>query len=225
MSFASLPVVLPSIVQPPILVEAFAVTAMVFDFEGDRWRGQMMMLAGIGLLVWVLFRRQMKMRSRGRRQTREAVDQKRRWESQSQSGAPLADAPAAVAKWQAGMYDLQRDLKAELESRISVLQSLVRLADERIAVLSAMEQGAVAATQSQPAGELGGGAQGRERAECAISGHESERSDRSVDAGLPRLREQAAEVRRLAAAGWTSSEIARQLRVSLGDVEFLQGIG
>lgn len=95
----------------------------------------MMMLCGIALLIWVMFRRNI----RSKRQSRQADIQwkaeRTKMASRASSGAPLADAPVDVARWQAGMFDLQRDLKAELDTKIAIVQSLVRLADQRIQTL------------------------------------------------------------------------------------------
>ena len=50
---------------------------------------------------------------------------------------PLADAPVETLRWQAAMFDLQRDLKAELDTKIAVVQSLLREVDQRLAKLHA----------------------------------------------------------------------------------------
>lgn len=94
-----------------------------------------MLVAGVGILIWVLLRRSHRARLRHVGQERELAEQQRQLGARRDSGAPLADAPAEVLRWQAAMFDLQRELKAELETKISVLQALVRLADARIATL------------------------------------------------------------------------------------------
>jgi hypothetical protein len=41
---------------------------------------------------------------------------------------PLVDAPAEFTRWQVEMHETARDLKAELDSKIGVLQALVAMA-------------------------------------------------------------------------------------------------
>jgi hypothetical protein len=186
----------------------YRVLAAVLEMEQGRWTGHLMLIAGIGVLIWVLFRRQIKMRARGRAELREAAAQQRRWESQENSGAPLADAPPALARWQTGMFDLQRELKAELEGRIAVLQSLVQLADQRIATLNRLATGAAPrGGEPSPPGRRSASQEGSSQGPSASH-----------------LADRAAEVQRLATAGWSTSEIADRLQLSIGDVEFLQGM-
>jgi hypothetical protein len=52
---------------------------------------------------------------------------------------PLSNAPVDVQRWQVAMFDLQRELKADLDTRIAVVQTLIRQVDERIERLAAME--------------------------------------------------------------------------------------
>ncbi|XZE53926.1 hypothetical protein SH139x_005699 [Planctomycetaceae bacterium SH139] len=197
------------------------------DLQGAPWEAQAMMLAGIGLMIWVLFRRHLKLRARSRahdrQHQRQQVEQRRLWETQTKSGAPLADAPIAVARWQAGMFDLQRDLKAELETKIAVLQSVVRQADQRIAQLGQLQAANFPAThhaglssekQGQPVATVGTSATERPLV--------TEQPVRTEAASLAR---QAEEVRQLSASGMSLTEIADRLGISLGDAEFLQGIG
>jgi hypothetical protein len=107
----------------------------LLNSSSGELRSQMMLVAGVGILIWVLLRRSHRARMRRVVQERELAEQQRQLGARRDSGAPLADAPAEVLRWQAAMFDLQRDLKAELETKISVLQSLVRIADNRIATL------------------------------------------------------------------------------------------
>ena len=103
---------------------------------------------------------------------------------------PLCDAPAETQRWQAALFDLQRELKAELDTRIAIVQSLVRHADQRIEQLRQLESGA------QPPNDPRQGA-------------------------LPS--EEVSRISELARAGHTSTEIAEQLGVPIGDVELTIG--
>lgn len=114
------------------------ILSFIMPAESDR-RGQLMLLGGISLLIWVLFRRHMRTRNDARQSQREFDQQRRQWAKLDNTGFSLNDAPKEVTRWQAGMFDLQRELKAELDTRIAVVQSLVRMADQRIADLQQLQ--------------------------------------------------------------------------------------
>ncbi len=60
-------------------------------------------------------------------------------------------------RWQVAMFDLQRELKAELDTRISIVQALIRQLDERIETLAAIEsKGASSKLESARAPQLPG---------------------------------------------------------------------
>lgn len=100
---------------------------------------QLMMLAGIVMLGWVLIRRQIRRRSSVCREERAHRQALRRIERESSLGAPLVDAPPQTARWQAAMHDLHRELKADLDTRIAVVQSLLDRLDARVEQLQHLE--------------------------------------------------------------------------------------
>lgn len=53
---------------------------------------------------------------------------------------PLSDAPIETQRWQIALFDLQRELKGELDSRIAVIQMLMRQVDEKIAKLESLNK-------------------------------------------------------------------------------------
>ena len=106
-------------------------------------RAQLMMVGGFIMLGWVLARRQLAMRKRVNRDTRQANRALRAMREDTQPAVPLSDAPAEAQRWSVAMYDLQRELKAELDTRIAIVQSLVRHADQRIEQLHRLETGNV----------------------------------------------------------------------------------
>ncbi|QDV15280.1 hypothetical protein CA51_51930 [Rosistilla oblonga] len=106
---------------------------------------QMMLLVGMVLLAWILVRRNIKMRGRSRAVDRELKAQQAEVQKPVR-GAPLADAPKEVLRWQASIFDLQRELKAELDSRILVVESLLRRVDQRVEELRALQRDDPAAT-------------------------------------------------------------------------------
>lgn len=97
------------------------------------------MVAGFVLLGWILLRRQLRARRRiwdRERQHQQAV---RTLAHDQRSGAPLADAPVETLRWQGAMFDLQREMQAELETKICVVQSLLRQVDQRMAELRKLQ--------------------------------------------------------------------------------------
>ncbi len=157
---------------------------------------QLLMVAGFVMLGWVLARRQIAMRKRVNRSTRQANKELKAIREQTQPLVPLCDAPVETQRWQVAMFDLQRDLKAELDTRIAIVQTLVRQADQRIEQLRRMESNE--ASMDTPSDPAAGGGQA---------------SALALDADqLSRLKE-------LLQKGHTSSEIAEQLGLAIGDVE------
>ena len=94
-------------------------------------RAQMMMFGGFILLAWVLARRTLRNRRKNRIENRNAERELQRVRDSKMPAHPLADAPVETLRWQAGMFDLQRELSAELETRIGVVQSLIEQVDSR----------------------------------------------------------------------------------------------
>lgn len=102
-------------------------------------QAQLLMVAGFILLCWVLVRRQVKLRKRVNKNTRVANRALKALRERRDPAVPLSDAPPETQRWQIAMFDLQRELKAELESRIVLVQTLIRQLDQRIERLSDLE--------------------------------------------------------------------------------------
>jgi len=104
--------------------------------EISPFQSQMMLVAGIVMLGWFLARRQIRSRSRLHAQNIDDRNlRQKRIEADKPTSVPLSSAPVEIQRWQVEMFDLQRELKAELDMKIVVVQSLIRQADERIASL------------------------------------------------------------------------------------------
>lgn len=113
-------------------------------------KAQLLMVAGFVMLGWVLVRRQIRMRRRNNQQN-QAADKALQTMRQGRSPAvPLSDAPKETQRWQVAMFDLQRELKAELDTRIAIVQTLLRQVDERIARLSSLESDRQATSAPHP---------------------------------------------------------------------------
>lgn len=95
----------------------------------------LMFLVGVGLMTAILLRRYFRYYHRGGRKRAEAP--LARAKPNKLEGQPLADAPRDVLRWQVEMHETARDLKAEIDSKLSVLQTLVSLADEQTTRLEA----------------------------------------------------------------------------------------
>ena len=89
------------------------------------------------MLGWVLVRRQMRFRKRVNRETRAAKRALHQIQNRPEPALPLSDAPVETQRWQVALFDLQRELKAELDTRIVIVQSLVRQLDERLEAIGA----------------------------------------------------------------------------------------
>lgn len=110
------------------------------DLLAEMQNAQLLMVAGFIMLGWVLARRQIKMRKRVNRDTRAAKKALTAIREHREPAVPLSDAPPETQRWQVAMFDLQRELKAELDTRIVVVQTLMRQLDDRIVRLQELEK-------------------------------------------------------------------------------------
>ncbi len=160
----------------------------------EMQKAQLLMVAGFVMLGWVLIRRQMGMKKRVNRDAKAANKALRAMRDRTEPAVPLCDAPVETQRWQVALFDLQRELKAELDTRISVVQSLMRQLDDRIERCSELE--------------------------CHLPGHSADEIPLSRH-GLSA--QQFQWVSELAQAGHTSAEIAQQTGLAIGDVELILG--
>ena len=122
---------------PRPLVRACMLIPQLFLADFDQ--AQMMMLAGFVMLGWILARRTIKRRKTLFRENRQAQHATKRLQSTKEHAVPLSDAPVEAQRWQVAMFDLQRELTAELDTRIAVVQTLLRQADQRIHQLQQLQ--------------------------------------------------------------------------------------
>lgn len=118
-----------------------------------------------------------------------------------------AELPVQVVRWQVEMHDLARDLKAELDSKMSALQSLIRIAKEESSQLEGAIERASRLTAS------------RDEQECAAF----ENADETEwnDEGLPGNPDERTAVFSLADRGRSSRLIADEVGSTIGDVELI----
>ncbi len=112
-------------------------------------RSSLYMLAGFIMLGWVLARRSVFRRKRMNKEARESRHAMKKLAKRQEAAVPLSDAPVETQRWQIAMFDMQRELRAELDTRIAIVQSLVTKADERIAELRQLESRHAVAGQGQ----------------------------------------------------------------------------
>ena len=98
------------------------------------------MLAGFVVLGWTLARMTIRRRRRIAAEKRQHRESEQKLSDEHISALPISDAPPETQRWYVAMFELQRELKAELDSRIAIVQNLVRQADEKIARLESLEQ-------------------------------------------------------------------------------------
>lgn len=88
---------------------------------------QLIMLLAMGLLIMMLWRRSNRHFGRGGK----AYEAPHRVSKlHDDRDLALADAPPEITRWQVEMYQLSRDMKGELDTKMAVLQLLIRNANE-----------------------------------------------------------------------------------------------
>ena len=88
---------------------------------------------GVLLLIFLLMKRSRRYTCRAKRDAR----QQHKRLVEPDRDAALIDAPREVLRWQVGMHETARDLKAELDSKIGVLNATIRVAREETERLEA----------------------------------------------------------------------------------------
>lgn len=160
---------------------------------------QLVILAAMGIMIWVLWRRSSRHFGRGGTAHQPAYKVSKLDNDRDLS---LIDAPPEVTRWQVEMHELARDLKGEIDTKLALLSILIRQAD---AAAQRLEQ----ATQR---------AQDESGATDSLAAIESFRANAAVappSTPLP----QTQRVYALADRGLAPSAIAAETGIALGDVE------
>lgn len=164
------------------------------------------------MLIFLLLRRSKRYLSKIKRpstNTRRKLDESRK-------ASPLLDAPPEILRWQVEMHETARELKAELDSKMSALQATIRMAREESERLEATVARAEQLGISPCADTL-----------AAIE--ELNGGERSIGCTLPavpmdgstQISAHRDAIYQLADQGLAASEIANSIGVPLGDVELL----
>ncbi|MBM4090022.1 MAG: hypothetical protein FJ276_11480, partial [Planctomycetes bacterium] len=171
-----------------------------------------MFIVGVVLLVTILLRRTYKffgMRAATRQRPRPYLKKTPRPASDAHG---LTDTPVEVLRWQVEMHDLGRNLKAELDTKMRVLQILIAQAKqeaERLEqLLDAERPPAPDSPRSQPADDDG---------PTGSAGNASEETGRTTRR-LPATARRRAEIHALADQGHTAAAIAEAVGTPIGEV-------
>jgi DNA-binding NarL/FixJ family response regulator len=179
-----------------------------------------MLALGLALLVTILLRRSYRYFGRVSRRQTPAIEHVPR--PRASTRERLDDAPKDVVRWQVEMHETARDLKAELDTKISVLRQLVLMATEQQekleqSIIRAQELG-LDRNRDRPASIAGASEQS-----ASLYKRQPTSDDSSLSFGstAEQFTDRQKHVGRLAREGCSSDEIAQQLGLSLGDVELL----
>lgn len=111
---------------------------------------QFLMVGGFVMLAWVLARRKIRAGRKVHNDTKRANREIKLMREHKEPSVPLSGAPVETQRWQTAMFDLQRELKAELDTRIIVVQTLLNQVDEKINQLNSLQSGLEPAQASDP---------------------------------------------------------------------------
>lgn len=174
-----------------------------------------MFACGVLLLIFLLMKRSRRYVRRARRESRR--EHKRL--AEPKQDAALIDAPPEILRWQVGMHEMARDLKAELDSKIGVLQATIRLASEESERLEAAIERAEKLGLRNCPDTLDEIERIADQADPTV-GNLPE-FDNLQDEATAHLDPHRANIFALADQGCASQAIADQTGVPRGDVEFL----
>lgn len=162
---------------------------------------QLALLVSMGIMIFVLWRRSNKHFGRGGKayeappRVSKLVDNR---------DLALSDAPAEIARWQVEMYELSRELKGEIDTKLALLQLLIRQANEAAERVERATNQQIASDTSHSRDALD-----------ALENWQPTGSAPPTPAQLP----QARNIYALADRGISAATIAAETGLSLGDVE------
>jgi hypothetical protein len=175
-----------------------------------------MFAAGMLIIIFLLLRRSWRYSAKIKKEEKPAP---RRKLDDARQATPLLDAPPELLRWQVEMHETARHLKAELDSKMSALQAIIRIASEETArletAISRAEQlgispcaDTLAAIEELSAGDDSGG--GLPCGELPVP---------SIEIAARRD-----AVYQLADQGLAANAIAQSIGAPLGDVELLMSL-
>jgi hypothetical protein len=172
----------------------------------DMTAGQVAAMVFVLVVTWMLLLRANRNMRKNRSEPLPSVQAKQQEANKTSRGATAGE----LERWEVRMYDLARDLSAQLDSKMSALQHLVNLADQRIAELQRLS--------SQTESHVVNGGLGTQAERLAQS------AGGSSDKNPMRDSSRQQQVYDLADAGHTSQSIAAIVGSPVGEVELMLGL-
>ncbi len=167
------------------------------------------------MLVFILVKRSVRRARRGNRRATHNLPNVK----QPSTDSPLADAPPDLLRWQVEMHDTARNLKGELDSKMSALQALVIMARQEIVRLDSLLNRAAAVDHQVPSGDDFDD----DLDALPISTRSRREAMKTWPYGMPGDQQQRSAVFTLADQGNNAKAIADRLGVSIGDIEMILG--
>ncbi len=166
-----------------------------------------MFLAGISLLIFLLMRRSF--RYYGSRRSRKKTDEPYLVQTPRPAGKhrSLSTAPPDLLRWHVEMHETARDLKAELDSKMRLLQLLIAQARQQADRLEHLLSDATTSDTPSAASDA--------------PHYVPSPSDVESATRLPGSPTGQAEIYALADEGRSSADIAQQVGTPLGEVELI----
>lgn len=135
---------------------------------------------------------------------------------------PDRDAPAEVLRWEVQMHETARQLSAQLDSKMGVLQALIAEADRAAARLEAAAPNAPGPIRQPPPPDTQATTQAEALRAAGPSDRPAEQAGAPADRPSPKHRRE--EIYTLADYGLAPGEIARRVRSPVGEVELILGL-
>jgi len=175
----------------------------VFDLQ------QAMMLAGIGILTFMMLRKTRRYQQQVKREAKRSEREKKAISQVSidlDQQQPLLDAPSSVLRWQVEMHETARELQGKLDTKMRALQVLIAQAETATSHLQSAIEQAKLDNHVEP-----------HRVETADE-VPTEWADSRVE--LPG-RERFGEIYGLADEGNNAADISGQIGIPVGDIELI----
>lgn len=180
--------------------------------------GALMFGVGVLMLIVLLLRRARRYQRKTKRENAAPLRQNKKLE-QARKETPLLDAPPELLRWQVEMHETARHLKAELDSKMSALQSITRIAAEESTRLEAAIARAKQLGVSpcvDPLAAIDDFANGDQAASEALA-----EDANSLDSDIANKRQ---SIYDLADQGLAASVIAQSVGAPIGDVELMMSL-
>ncbi len=127
---------MPESISTPAIADSLARAFAEGPLLASKVSGAML-AHGIAMMLVILLRRSgryyHKLKRQAKRAAKPTAQQTRREKQMANMfdrASPLLDAPSTVIRWQVEMQELARELKAEIDTKMRILQVLVRRSNE-----------------------------------------------------------------------------------------------